>query len=121
MQIVRPYRVGCAGVLALLVGTLAGAQASKARVRSYSRLMLIFARRSRNEWTLSPAKKMASPSCRGRGRSARSKGYPVRPSKPRRAAIVGWQHRFEIGSATKVLTAMLLADMVRKGEVATDA
>jgi hypothetical protein len=27
MQIVRPYRVGCAGVLALLVGTLAGAQA----------------------------------------------------------------------------------------------
>jgi len=43
----------------------------------------------------------------------------VRPSKPRRAAIVGWQHRFEIGSAT--LTAMLLADTVRKGEVATDA
>jgi len=42
----------------------------------------------------------------------------MRPSKPRRAAIVGW---FEIGSATKVLTAMLLADMVRKGEVATDA
>jgi len=45
----------------------------------------------------------------------------VRPSKPRRAAIVGWQHRLEIGSATKVLTAMLLADTVRKGEVATDA